>query len=246
MAKKKTTKKPKRKKAKITGTKKVSKEEKASPPKPEPRSSLIYGLPMSGDMATDQGYLKHRIHRKILYMMMATSHIDCTHYEANEDTDEQYAYTMACEVIDHFSPLLVANGLTLIPIDTDLKADPRPSIRAYILNSKYLLTDVDTGYGITLAASAIGCNGQWSGNTAQTLAHKQVLLNTFMCGQKQPETQATKVRKQISVEVQKFNPEEAINMTKKQGDKELAEMFKESLKGPTTKKKTSKKKTTKK
>ena len=71
-------------------------------------------------------------------------------------------------------------------------------------------------------------NGEWSANTAQTLAFKQALLNVFMCAQRQPKTEAQKKRKEISRAVDSFNPHTFIDSTGSVIE-DLTEFYKLSL-----------------
>lgn len=189
----------KRPKAKITGTVKVSKEDKASPPKPQP-------LHINTITGKSELELIQHLHRKVMEIMLNTTFLDC-HNEADDGEGGIYYYTEAWEVQEHYSRLLTEKRLTMIPVSTKSTMTPfGPDRIATNIDSIFRLTDVETGYSIDVAGSGVGMNGEWSANTAQTLAFKQALLNVFMCAQRQPKTEAQKTRKEISIAVDSFSP----------------------------------------
>ena len=213
MAKKKTKKKPvkkpakKRPKAPITGTKKVSKEWMAAPPVPPKLEKLNVNTITT---YTELQLIQH-LHIKILEIMRSTTFLDC-HNVASDGDGGVYHYTEAWEVQEYYSRKLVDKRLTMVPILTKSTMVPfGPDRIATNIDSIFRLTDIETGYSMDVAGSGVGMNGEWSANTAQTLAFKQALLNVFMCAQRQPKTEAQKKRREISVAVDAFNPRKYLN-----------------------------------
>jgi hypothetical protein len=185
--------------------KKKAKKETAKKPRKKPAKKR-YPLPRPTGLQA-----------KILKIMALCKIIKCTGIETIEADDptqnETYHYTEAAEVFRVYSEAMIEVGLTFVPINVDAVLDTR----AYRATITYRLTDPETGQYQDVVAVGLGCNGVWALNSAQTVARKQALLNTFGASYPQPKTAAQVVRKAVKM----FEPhtvlttEQAVNELKK-------------------------------
>lgn len=132
-------------------------------------------------LSMSEAQMKKNLHRKILEVMSRHTEIKCSGRGLDRDGNE-YAYTEAAEVFTAYGQAMRELGLTIIPIEKNAVLGKT----AYMIYVKYRLTDVDTGYSEIIAGTGLGTNGQWAANTAQTLALKQALLETFNASWPQP------------------------------------------------------------
>ena len=132
---------------------------------------------------------------KILKVMAMLPTIECTGEEYDEGSEDTYHYTEAAVVFRVYSEAMVKIGLTFVPISIETVLDPR----AYKATITYRLTDPETGQYQDVVAVGLGCNGVWALNSAQTVARKQALLNTFGASYPQPESEKQKVRKAVKM-----------------------------------------------
>jgi len=154
--------------------------------------------------------MKIRFHQKILEVMNQHPEIQCTGRGVDLDGNE-YAYTEAAEVFSAYGQTMRELGLTCIPIEKTAVLGKN----AYMIHVKFKLTDVDTGYSEIITGSGLGSNGQWAANTAQTLALKQALLETFNASWPQPPDYKDLVKKEAqNVFGSAHSPEEVVQAVK--------------------------------
>lgn len=132
-----------------------------------------------------------RFHQKILEVMNRHTEIECSGRGVDFDGNE-YGYTEAEVVFREYGRSMRDLGLTCIPIEKTAVLGKT----AYMIQAKYKLTDTDTGYSEIITGCGLGTNGQWAANTAQTLALKQALLETFGASWPQPEEYKDIVKKE--------------------------------------------------
>lgn len=132
-----------------------------------------------------------RFHQKILEVMNRHTEIECSGRGVDFDGNE-YGYTEAEVVFRQYGQSMRDLGLTCIPIEKTAVLGKT----AYMIQSRYKLTDTDTGYSEVITGCGLGTNGQWAANTAQTLALKQALLETFGASWPQPEEYRKVVKKE--------------------------------------------------
>jgi len=121
------------------------------------------------------------LHQKIHAVMKENPKIDCT--LVGEDEDRKFGICEAAEVFKMYNKAMAKHDLTFIP----MAVNPILGNGCVLVRCTYRITDITTGYFETVQSCGFGMNGQWSANTAQTLALKQALLNTFTCSWPQPE-----------------------------------------------------------
>lgn len=128
---------------------------------------------------------------KILRVMELLPIIPCTGEEYDDTTKDIYHYTEAENVFKLYTEMMVKVGLTFVPISMVTEADKR----FYKAMITYRLTATDTEEFVDVVAVGLGCNGVWALNSAQTVARKQALLNTFGASYPQPEGAKPNIRK---------------------------------------------------
>lgn len=129
------------------------------------------------------------LHRKISAVMKENPKIDCT--LVGEDEDRKFGICEAAEVFRMYNQAMAKHDLTFIP----MAVMPTLGNGCVLVRVTYRITDITTGYFETVQGCGFGMNGQWSANTAQTLALKQALLNTFTCSWPQPEDYRQEVQR---------------------------------------------------
>ena len=132
-----------------------------------------------------------KLYQKMNDIAKLVPKIECKGAETDGDNEEIYYYTEAAEVFLQYSKAFMQIGLTFLPVKIQVVMDGR----FYRADIQYEITDVDTGYSIFVVGSGLGGNGAWSVNSAQTVARKQALLNTFGCSYNQPETAKKAVKR---------------------------------------------------
>lgn len=152
---------------------------------------------------------------KIRQIMEAVTIIECTGEEYDEKTGETCYYTEAAEVFRVYTEQFIRVGLTFVPVGIETVLDNR----AYKATMTYRLTDTETGQYQDVVAVGLGCNGVWALNSAQTVARKQALLNTFGASYPQPKTAAQVVRKAVNM----FQPFDVLSPG--EAAKEMSEFF---------------------
>lgn len=165
---------PKKKKAKKKTTK------RAKPKKRRKRKVIL-----------TEAECRVKLHRKILEVMNRHTEIECSGQGVDFDGNE-YRYTEAEVVFKEYGQSMRDLGLTCIPIEKTAILGKT----AYMIQARYKLTDTDTGYSEVITGCGLGTNGQWAANTAQTLALKQALLETFGASWPQPEKYKDIVKKE--------------------------------------------------
>lgn len=131
------------------------------------------------------------LHNKILKVMELLPEIPCTGEEYDDTQQDIYYYTEAAAVFKLYTAKMVEVGLTFVPISMKTEVDRR-FYKAEII---YRLTDPETGQYQDVVAVGLGCNGVWALNSAQTVARKQALLNTFGASYPQPDKAKPNIRK---------------------------------------------------
>ena len=160
------------------------------------------------------------LHRKIQLIMDKVPVIEASGYEIDE-LDNDYYYTEAATVFEVYTEAMVSVGLTFVPIHAETCFEHR----AYKATVTYRVTDVDTGAYIDVVGVGLGANGIWSYNSAQTVARKQALLNTFGASYPQPPDTKKDVRKAVKM----FRPLDMI-LTCKSAVQEVDDYFAEKFK----------------
>lgn len=129
------------------------------------------------------------LHRKIHAVMAENPEIKCT--LVGEDEDRKFGICEAAGVFKMYNQAIAKHNLTFIP----MAVNPTLGNGCVLVRVTYRITDITTGYFETVQGCGFGMNGQWSANTAQTLALKQALLNTFTCSWPQPEDYRDEVQR---------------------------------------------------
>ena len=222
--KKTVRKKATKKAAKKKTTKKVK--------KTEPQKAEISYAPLA-ELPTrhfgDHGSTPDRDARVLLYQKIhevgrLIPQIECTAEEQDGEgaEAETYYYTRASEVFELYGHAFRIVGLTFMPVGIKSSMDGG----FYRADVKYEITDIETGYSIFVVSSGLGGNGGWSMNTAQTVARKQALLNTFGCAYNQPES----AKKTIKRLARGFNVDSCIQIASaSDASKEIQDFFGEQL-----------------
>ena len=138
------------------------------------------------------------LHTKIHQVMVENPELLCG--LAGEDTfGRKFGICEAALVFRTYNAALGKHNLTIILTDTKTVLGHN----CVLVDCKFKLTDITTGYSEILAGSGLGMNGQWSVNTAQTLAFKEALLLSFVCSWPQPEEYRDEVQREAR---QTFGP----------------------------------------
>lgn len=153
---------------------------KAKPPKRRKRKVIL-----------TEAECRVKFHQKILEVMNRHTEIECSGRGVDFDGNE-YGYTEAEVVFREYGGSMRDLGLTCIPIEKTAVLGKT----AYMIQAKYKLTDTDTGYSEIITGCGLGTNGMWAANSAQTLALKQALLETFGASWPQPEEYKDIVKKE--------------------------------------------------
>ena len=167
---------------------------------------------------------KAGLYQKIHKVSALIPVIECTRKEQDGEGAEAeiYYYTEAAVVFELYSHAFRVVGLTFTPVGIKTYMDGG----FYRADMKYRVTDIETGYSIDVVGSGLGGNGGWSLNTAQTVARKQMLLNTFGAAYKQPESMKDVV-KRLS---KGFNVDSCIQIaTAGEASEEIKEFFGQQL-----------------
>lgn len=122
------------------------------------------------------------LHTKIHQVMVENPEILCD-LPGEDEFGKGFGICAASAVFKMYNAALGKHSLTCVQIDTKTTLGENCAT----VDSKFKLTDITTGYLEIIAASGMGMNGQWSVNTAQTLAFKEALLLSFVCSWPQPE-----------------------------------------------------------
>ena len=121
------------------------------------------------------------LHQKISAVMKENPKIECT--LVGEDEDRKFGICEASTVFRMYNEAMAKHSLTFMPIEIV----PTLGNGCVLVKCSYRITDITTGWSEVVQSCGFGMNGQWSANTAMTLAYKQALLNTFTCSWPQPE-----------------------------------------------------------
>lgn len=160
------------------------------PPKPKPRTVKPTSLSEQEKCIL--------LHTKIHKVMVENPELLCG--LAGEDTfGRKFGICEAALVFRTYNAALGKHNLTSILIDTKSKLGRN----CVLVDCKFKLTDITTGYSEILAGSGMGMNGQWSITTAQTLAFKESLLLSFVSSWPQPEEYRDEVQREAR---QTFGP----------------------------------------
>jgi len=122
------------------------------------------------------------LHQKIQAVMKENPVIECTLIGQDDLEGRKFGICEAATVFIMYNKAMAKHGLTFIP----MAVMPTLGNGCVLIRATYRITDITTGYFETVQGCGFGMNGQWSANTAQTLALKQALLNTFTCSWPQP------------------------------------------------------------
>ena len=128
-------------------------------------------------------------HQKIHQIMMEHPEFECG--MRGQSNDDEFGYVEADKVFRAYGDSMRNAGLTCIPVEENATLGRT----AYMLTVKFQITDIETGYSEYIVGSGLGVNGEWSANTAATLALKQALLQTFMASWPQPEDIRSQVKR---------------------------------------------------
>ena len=121
------------------------------------------------------------LHQKIHAVMKENPEILCK--LVGEDEGRKFGICEAAEVFRMYNQALVKHSMTSIVSDLDLTLGKN----CVLANMKLKITDITTGWYEKFCGGGLGMNGQWSANTAQTLAAKEAMLLSFVCSWPQPE-----------------------------------------------------------
>lgn len=132
------------------------------------------------------------LHRKISAVMKENPKIECT--LVGQDEDRKFGICEASTVFRMYNEAMAKHNLTFIPIEVK----PLLGNGCVLVKCSYQITDITTGWSEVVQSCGFGMNGQWSANTAMTLAYKQALLNTFTCSWPQPEEYREEVQRVAS------------------------------------------------
>lgn len=182
MAKKKDKKKAK-KKPKKRAKPKVDKPRKRAKPEGKRKPKSVHPTELS---VQEKSII---LHKKISAVMKENPEIKCT--LVGEDEDRKFGICEAAGVFRMYNQAMAKHNLTFIP----MAVNPTLGNGCVLVRATYRITDITTGYFETVQSCGFGMNGQWSANTAQTLALKQALLNTFICSWPQPEEYREEVQR---------------------------------------------------
>jgi len=164
--------------------KKTKKKAKAESPKKRPKS-----VPPTKLSEQEKAII---LHRKIHAVMKENPEIKCT--LVGEDQDRKFGICEAAEVFRRYNEAMAKHNLTFIP----MAVNPTLGNGCVLVRATYRITDITTGYFETVQGCGLGMNGQWAANTAQTIALKQALLNSFTCSWPQPEEYRDEVQRVAS------------------------------------------------
>jgi len=123
------------------------------------------------------------LHQKIHAVMKENPEILCTLKGHDDYEDRDFGMCEAAGVFRMYNEAMSKHNLSFIP----MAVEPTLGNGCVLVRATYRITDITTGYFETVQSCGFGMNGQWSANTAQTLALKQALLNTFTCSWPEPE-----------------------------------------------------------
>lgn len=134
------------------------------------------------------------LHQKIHDVMKENPVIECTLKGHDDYEDRDFGICEAAAVFRMYNEAMSKHHLTFIPIGIT----PTLGNGCVLVKVTYQITDITTGWSEVIQCCGFGMNGQWSANTAQTLALKQALLNTFTCSWPQPEAFRDEIQKVAS------------------------------------------------
>lgn len=143
--------------------------------------------------------MRAMLEHKRLSVMEEVGHVESTGEGFDSSIGEPYPFTKAGHVFEKYREAFLANGLTILPVARpDLQPQVMTLFRGVGIIGYYEITDVDTGYSVVGWGIGTGSNEFWSGNSAQTRAMKQFLLNAGLASWHDPdENEQQRIKKAV-------------------------------------------------